>query len=569
MAHAKKDKPENAGGELIMSERGKLIACLENAHVLLRGQKRWRFRLNEMGGVVQITSSDDWHNLTAAAVTAVTRWVERNGLYISSGKVGEVVAELANESRVHPVRDYLRRLKWDSTARLDDWLVTYLGSQDTPYTRAIGRCWLISAVARVFNPGCQADHVLLLLGPQGIKKSSALRTLAVRDEWFIDDLRDIRSKDALLQFGGVWIVECGELDAFRGADISRLKAFITSRVDNYRPPYARVSESFPRSVVFAASANEEWVLKDATGGRRFWPFECGTIDLEGLSRDRDQLWAEAVATYRQGAAWHLTDQQVLKLAQIEQENARAPHPYEDEIEEYLSDKDEITIKQIFKFLEQPRSYDSIRPPTPRAPIERAKREEMEIADSLKALGWTRDRVGIKRTRSWIRVPHDTEQSDPPRTTCPNEVVLPESRRNPTPDPPDPPDPPRPHIYARAQPGIVGNRPKGGPGGSPNSLAPEDQELNTDPPGKAKMAAGGPPASANQTPGLNGRDSIVTTGIPGDSGLPPSSAWNGSSFLELVEGEGVDLDDLDRMTPPDDAYTEDWSGFAEVDEWLRP
>ena len=150
------------------------------------------------------------------------------------------------------------------------WLVDFLGAEDTPYVRAIGRKWLISAVARAMKPGCKADHMLVLEGPQGILKSSALATLCHDDSWFLEDLRDIHGKDALMQFGGKWLVEIAELQSFRGADIARLKAFISTRTDNYRPPYARLGQDFPRSVILAGTVNEDQYLEDDTGGRRFW-----------------------------------------------------------------------------------------------------------------------------------------------------------------------------------------------------------------------------------------------------------------------------------------------------------
>ena len=226
--------------------------------------------------------------------------------------MGEVIAEIADAHRIHPVRDYLTSLKWDGIERLDMWLVDFLGAEDTLYVRAIGRRWLISAVARAIKPGVKADHMLVLEGPQGILKSSALATLCHDDSWFLEDLRDIHGKDALMQFGGKWLVEIAELQSFRGADNSRLKAFISTRTDNYRPPYARVGQDFPRSVVLAGSVNEDQYLKDATGGRRFWCFACGTIDIDGLAEARDQLWAEAAAAYAAKENWWLDNSEIIE-----------------------------------------------------------------------------------------------------------------------------------------------------------------------------------------------------------------------------------------------------------------
>jgi predicted P-loop ATPase len=161
-------------------------------------------------------------------------------------------------------------------------------------------------VARVFEPGCQADCAIVLEGPQGIFKSTCLRILA-GDEWFSDCLpADLKHKDAKDHLRGKWIVELPELAQFKRNEIETVKAFLSRRHEQFRPSYGRHEISYPRQCVFAGSTNEEHYLVDTTGNRRFWCVKCGEIDLAGLARDRDQLWAEAVHLFRQGALWHLT-----------------------------------------------------------------------------------------------------------------------------------------------------------------------------------------------------------------------------------------------------------------------
>jgi predicted P-loop ATPase len=279
-----------------------------------------------MGGIITVNDQ----RLDGPKLTTITHWCHVKRVRVGSQTVGEVVAELADRNRVHPVRDYLNGLVWDGSERLDQWLVTYLGASNTPYVRAIGRKWLISLVARAMQPGCKADCALVLEGPQGILKSSALAALCHDDAWFLEDLRDIHNKDCLMQFGEKWLVEIAELQSFKGAENARLKAFISTRVDNYRPPYARVGQDFPRSVVFAGTVNEAEYLKDNTGARRFWCFECGTLDVKKLVESRDQLWAEAVVAYHAGEPWWLTDAAIIQAAKIQQENRRVEDPWERE-----------------------------------------------------------------------------------------------------------------------------------------------------------------------------------------------------------------------------------------------
>jgi putative DNA primase/helicase len=144
--------------------------------------------------------------------------------------------------------------------------IDYLDCTDSAFARAVGLRWLISAVARIFRPGCQADHLLLLEGPQGIRKSSALRAL-VGDEWFTDHIADLGSKDSRLDLLGKWVIEMSELVSMRRAEIEKVKAFLTARTDHFRPPYGRRAVDVPRQNVFAASTNEEQPFVESSGNR--------------------------------------------------------------------------------------------------------------------------------------------------------------------------------------------------------------------------------------------------------------------------------------------------------------
>jgi putative DNA primase/helicase len=247
-----------------------------------------------------------------------TEWMQRNEILVTSKTTAEAVQVVARENPFHPVRDYLHGLTWDQQPRLDTWLITHLGAPDTQFNRAIGPRWLISAVARIEGPGCQADYTLLIEGPQGALKSSALRVLA-SDEWFADHISDLGSKDSRIELHGKWILEHAELDRIRRGELERVKAFLTARTDHFRVPYGRRANDVPRSCVFAATVNDQTPLTDETGNRRFWPFRCGTIDIKRLTTDRDQLWAEAYQRYRDGAHWWLDTQELNELAKAEQD----------------------------------------------------------------------------------------------------------------------------------------------------------------------------------------------------------------------------------------------------------
>ena len=200
-------------------------------------------------------------------------WLQRREINVVPVTVSRSVNAVARDIRIHPVRDYLNGLRWDGVARLERWVMAYLGAEDSALNRAIGSRWMISAVARIMQPGVKADHMLILEGPQGGKKSSAIKTLAGA-EWFTDELAEIGTKDAAQQMRGVWVVEFAELDAISRAEVSRIKAFLTRTTDRYRPPYERYVITVPRQCVFAGSVNPETYLRDETGNRRFWPVRC-------------------------------------------------------------------------------------------------------------------------------------------------------------------------------------------------------------------------------------------------------------------------------------------------------
>ncbi len=185
----------------------------------------------------------------------------------------------------------------------------------------MGRKWLIGGVARIYKPGSKNDSIVILEGPQGGLKSTTLRTLAGSDEFFSDDISELGSKDSVMQTRGVWIVELSELDSMSRPEVSKVKAFMSRQIDRIRLPYGKRVEAFPRECIFAGTVNHDTYLKDETGGRRFWPVKCGTILIESLRRDRDQLWAEARERFQAGETWWL-DTEVLMEAAAEQAQER-------------------------------------------------------------------------------------------------------------------------------------------------------------------------------------------------------------------------------------------------------
>lgn len=294
--------------------------------------------------------------------------------------IWDAALAVAKTNPIHPVREYLDGLSWDGTERLSTWLTDYLGVVDSDYVRDVARAWLVSAIARVREPGCQADHVLVLEGETGIGKSSALRILG--GTWYDSLIYDHKSRDAWMALQGALIVEFEELQGLRPGEEQAIKAFVTRCADRFRVPYGRVVEEFPRQCVFAGTTNEAGYIHDSTSLRRWWPVECRPVvsgkyvDRDGLSNDRDQLFAEADRAYRDGADWHLADE---RAARIEQAKRMSVDPWAADIRSYLRGSDDgATVSDLL----------SLAVCVPAA--QQSRYQAQRVTEILRAMGATRD-----------------------------------------------------------------------------------------------------------------------------------------------------------------------------------
>jgi hypothetical protein len=301
---------ENWRGALIPdpSKDDALKSCGQNVTVILlcseetRGTLRW----NDVTRNIEVHGGPFADVPAASLDVAITNWLLLNyGLAMKPHEVGAQILYVARLNSYDPLREYLMGLRWDGVPRVNLFAEQYLGAQlvddatgegITSYVHKVSRRWLISAVARALEPGCQVDTVLVLEGDQGIRKSSAFRVLG--GPFFADSAISFADKDSKMLAASAWIIELAELAAFRRSDIELQKSFITAPKDRFRPPYGRAIEEYKRRAIFVGTTNETGYLVDDTGHRRYWPLRCTRVDVGALKRDRDQIWAEAVALYR-------------------------------------------------------------------------------------------------------------------------------------------------------------------------------------------------------------------------------------------------------------------------------
>lgn len=265
--------------------------------------------------------------------------------------VQNALVQYCAENVVDPAEDYYRSLVWDKTPRLHEWLHKTFGTENNEYYETVGTQWLKALIKRVFSPGCKFDYVLVLEGKQGIGKSSSLRLLV--GDWHVEVTSAPDNKDFFMIFQGHAIVEFSEGETMSRSSMKLLKSVITTQVDTYRAPYEREMKAHPRRCVFAMSINQDEYLRDETGNRRFLPVECEKADLEWLSANKEQLFAEAyhrAITLDEDIYTGLASDDAKEI----QEAKRIKRPEEDKIVHWylstLDDKDRedgVSVQEVF------------------------------------------------------------------------------------------------------------------------------------------------------------------------------------------------------------------------------
>jgi predicted P-loop ATPase len=380
----------------ILNNSGKPLAILANALIGLRAVMPDTFAFDEMLNAPllmrPIGNMDDFRPrpLTDIDVGIVQEHLQNLGLErISKDCMHQAVDVRAHECRFHPVRGYLEGLQWDGKPRLANVFPAYFGAEATPYTERVGLMFLISMVARIFEPGCKADHMPILEGPQGALKSTACGVLG--DAWFSDNLPDVTcGKDVSQHLRGKWLIEVSEMHAMNRAEATLLKAFLSRTTERYRPSFGRREVIEPRQCIFIGTTNRDTYLRDESGGRRFWPVKAGRIDIAALIRDRDQLFAEAVAKYRAGVPWWPDNAFERQHIMSEQAARYEADAWEETIGAFIEVRTKVTIGEVAR--------EALQIETPRI----GTADQRRVAAALEQLGWKRLPVDWQGKRWWTR-----------------------------------------------------------------------------------------------------------------------------------------------------------------------
>ncbi len=313
-------------GQLTCNKNGKFDNTINNVQLIMEHDAglRGKYFYDTFKERMTVCGDLPWCKLADRMTTTWTdtddaglrNFLEIKYEIVNTMKIGDAVLLAMQSCMRHPVREYLLSLKWDGVARADTIFIDYLGAEDTEYTRTVTRKALIGAVARIMQPGCKHDHILVLVGPQGCRKSTTLAKLG--KSWFSDSFYTVQGKEAYEQIQGFWLIEMGEMAATRKAELEQIKQFVSKQSDSYRAAYAKRTQEHPRQCAFFGTTNDDEFLRDATGGRRFWPV---TVTDKGRETGDyftaeivDQVWAEIVMRYSAGENWYLDNAKIEAVA---------------------------------------------------------------------------------------------------------------------------------------------------------------------------------------------------------------------------------------------------------------
>jgi predicted P-loop ATPase len=362
--------------ELRRTAKGELKASFGNVVQILSHDPKYsgKLRLDEMRGLVALAELE----ITDATVSDMRVDIERRyEIQPGDAETARAVQLVASRNAFHPVRDFLLGLRWDGVERIEnvgrDVLKMRAESEDERrLLDLLLRRWFVALVARPLEPGCKVDTALIFQGSQGIGKSSFFRVLA--GDYFSDTEMGL-DKDAMLQLRGAHIYEWAELENVTGRQsVSRVKAFLTSTEDKYRPPFGRTPITVKRSGVIVGSTNNQDFLHDPSGSRRFWVIPFGGVDLPRLKAQREQLLAEAVAARQAGERHWLTDEEEARRAALATRFTETD-PWEQRVLEFAAAQEMVrTVDVLTQGLDMP--LDRV-----------GRREEMRVTSILKRAGY--------------------------------------------------------------------------------------------------------------------------------------------------------------------------------------
>ena len=344
---------QNVYRMLDCNERGVPYQTITNCMTVLMNDTRLagRFGYNSIAYTKTIEAPLPWdtstgtRQVTDVDYSQLAAYLEHEYGLHNKQKAIDAIANVCSQNRYNPITEWLESLEWDGEPRTRGLLPLFLGCEESDYNTEVIELFMRGAIARALYPGTKFDHMVVLVGKQGIGKSAFLRRLAHKNEWFNDNFNTVEGDNAVEKLRGMWMVEMAELLATKKAkEVESIKAFVTSRVDTIRPKYARETEQRPRVCVIAGTTNDFDFLSDPTGNRRFIPIHCLATEPQELLFEEssqeffDACWAEVYARWKDGEQSLVLPRRLEKMADAMRETHTEDDPRVALIQQHLDAK---------------------------------------------------------------------------------------------------------------------------------------------------------------------------------------------------------------------------------------
>ena len=329
----------------------KALSTLANIILILRNDKELKFKIFKdiFSSRILVRDGVPWDRkfetpdrIWTDTDDAGLRWyLESNYGITSTNKIIDGVNLIAEENAENKITTRLQSTQWDGEKRIETLFIDYLGCEDNVYTREVSEKSLVAAVRRAIFGGIKWDNMPILIGPQGVGKSTFLKILGM--DWYNDSLVNVEGKDACEIIQGSWILEMGELSSLRKSELNLVKNFLSRTDDIFRASYGRRAQKYPRRCAFFGTANDTNFLRDETGNRRFWPIDCFIHSpiksiFNDLNDELDQIWAEACELAKNEFYSLVLSKEAEKIAKEEQEAHSEDNVFKGIILDYLDKK---------------------------------------------------------------------------------------------------------------------------------------------------------------------------------------------------------------------------------------
>jgi predicted P-loop ATPase len=318
--------------------KGKILPTVTNVVAGLRNQDFSGVRIahDEFKDATLLAwgSDSEWRPLRDTDYTRLRGMLERRG-FKNPGRelVRDGVMQIAEDNRFDSAVQWAQSLAWDGVPRVDSFLATYMGVQPGDYAHSVSRYTWTALAARLLHPGAKCDMVPVLVGGQGTGKSTGVMAMAPEPDAYVEVNLEHRDDNLARSLRGKLVGELGELRGLASKDAEAIKAWITRTHEEWIPKYVEFATKFPRRLLFIGTTNSDEFLADDTGERRWLPVDVGVVDVAGIERDRDQLWAEAIVLFkRDGVQWR----DALTLAADKHDDYKVSDPWQVAVEQWLA-----------------------------------------------------------------------------------------------------------------------------------------------------------------------------------------------------------------------------------------